>query len=162
MDILSHYLLWHAPSNSNSSFHLLGGMSIPAEHFPQKSLSGNSRIGFSLLLTARPYPLLPLTHDPSFLYWLGITWWCLNLVHAWLPCVSMACLLFMHFPWPESSSAHSATHLWPLVVWMSLWAFILYVLLLSWAGSCLIVGLSFSNPFLTFFCGSINTSAMPS
>ena len=45
---------------------------------------------------------------------------------------------------------------------MSLWAFILYVLLLSWAGSCLIVGLSFSNLFLTFFWGSINTSAMPS
>ena len=45
---------------------------------------------------------------------------------------------------------------------MSLWAFILYVLLLSWAGSCLIVGLSFSNLFLTFFYGLVNTSAMPS
>ena len=34
---------------------------------------------------------------------------------------------------------------------MSLWAFILYVLLISWAGPCLIVGFSFFNPFLTLF-----------
>ena len=63
----------------------------------------------------------------------------------------MACLLFMRLPWPEGSFAHSATRSWPLVAWMSLWAFILYVLLLSWAGPCLIVGFSFSNPVLTLF-----------
>ena len=39
--ILSHYPSWHAPSSSNSFFPLLGG----AGHFPQKSLSGNPKIG---------------------------------------------------------------------------------------------------------------------
>ena len=38
---------------------------------------------------------------------------------------------------------------------MSLWAFILYVLLLSWARSHLVVGLSFFNPSLKFFAGQL-------
>ena len=71
---------------------------IPAGHFTQKSLSGNPRIGSPLLPTARPYPLLPLTHGPPLLYWLVTNWWCLSLMCASLPCVSMACLLFMHLP----------------------------------------------------------------
>ena len=37
------------------------------------------------------------------------------------------------------------------MAWMSLWAFILYVLLSSWAGPCLIVSFSFSNTSLTLF-----------
>ena len=38
---------------------------------------------------------------------------------------------------------------------MSLWAFILYVLLISWARPCLIVGFSFTNPFLTLFASRL-------
>ena len=34
---------------------------------------------------------------------------------------------------------------------MSLWAFILYVLFLSWARFCLVIGLSFFNPSLNLF-----------
>ena len=37
---------------------------IPVGHFLQKSLSKNPRISFFPLLTAKPSPLLPLTHDP--------------------------------------------------------------------------------------------------
>ena len=76
-------------------------------------------------------------------------------MRAPLPCVSMACLMFMRLPWPEGLSARSATRSWPLVAWMSLWAFILYVLLLSWARSHLVVGLSFFNPSLKFFAGRL-------
>ena len=46
----------------------------------------------------KQYPLLPLTHGPPLLYWLGTSCWCLSLVRAPLPCASMAYLLFMHFP----------------------------------------------------------------
>ena len=72
---------------------------------------------------------------------------------AWA--LSMACLLFMRLLWLEGLSRRFATCFWPLMEWMSLWAFILYVLLLFWAGSCLIVGLSFFNPFLTLFAGRL-------
>ena len=143
--ILSHYLSWHASSDSNSFFIFLGWYVIPARHFPQKSLSGNSRIGSPFLSTARLYPFLSLTHGLPFLYWLGTGWWCLSLVCAPLPCVSMACLLFMHLLWPEGLSAHSASRSWPLVVWMSLWAFVLYTLLPSWARPWL-----WAFPFLTY------------
>ena len=44
------------------------------EHEPQN--------GLSLLPIARPYPFLPLTHDPPLLYWLGTGWWCLGFVRA--------------------------------------------------------------------------------
>ena len=71
---------------------------IPTGHFPQKSLSGNPRIDFPLFPTARSYPLVPLTHGPPRLYWLGTSGWCLSLVCVSLPCESMAYLLFMHLP----------------------------------------------------------------
>ena len=76
----------------------------PSRIFPQKSLSGNPRIGFPLLPTAKPYPLLPLTHYPPLLYWLGIGWWCLSHVRAPLLCVSKTCLLLMRLLWPGGLS----------------------------------------------------------
>ena len=88
-----------------------------------------------------------------FLYWLGTGWWCLSLVHASLPCVSMACLLLMDFPWLEGLSVYSAARSWPFVAWMFPWAFVLYVLLPSWARPCLIVAYSFSNPSFAPFIG---------
>ena len=59
---------------------------IPAGHFPQKSLSKNPRIGFFPLLTVRPCPLLPLTHDPPLLILVGY-----RLV------VSRSCMCFTFF-----------------------------------------------------------------
>ena len=67
----------------------------------------------------------------------------------------MACLLFMRLPWPKGLFACSATHSWPLMAWMSLWAFILYVLLPSWVESCLVVGLSFFNPSFNLFASRL-------
>ena len=67
-------------------------------------MSGNPKKGFALPPTTRPYYLLPLTHGPSLLYWLGKSGWCLSLVRTPLPFVSMACLLFMHSPWPGGLS----------------------------------------------------------
>ena len=100
-------------------FPSFGWYVIPAEHFPQKSLSGNLRIGFPLLPIVKPYPFLSLTHDPPLLYWISTSWLCLSLVRAPLPCVSMACLLFMRLPWHKGLSACFATCSWPFVVWMS-------------------------------------------
>ena len=124
--ILSLYPSWHAPSDSNSFFPSFGWYVILAGHFPQKSLSGNPRIGFPLLSTARPYPLLPLTHGPLLLYWLGTGWWCLSFVRAPLLCVSIAGL-----PWSEGLSIHSGARSWPLMVWMVLCTFVLYISLPS-------------------------------
>ena len=62
--VLFLYSLWHAPSGSNSSLLLLGGMSSQQDISPQKTLSKNPRIGFFPLPIARPCLLLPLTHDP--------------------------------------------------------------------------------------------------
>ena len=140
-------ILAHLPS--------FGWYVIPAWHFSQNILSGNSKIGFPFLSTTRLYPLLPLTHGPPPLYWLGTSGWCLSFLCAPFPCVFVACLLFMRLPWPECLSARSASYSWPLVVWMSFWTFILYVLLLSWAGSCSVVGLSFFNPTLNLFAGCL-------
>ena len=72
----------------------------PSRIFPQNSLSGNPRIDFPLLPTARSYSLLLLIHGPSPLYWLGTNGWWLSLVRAPLPCVSMAYLLFTCLPLP--------------------------------------------------------------
>ena len=44
--ILSCYPLWHASSDSNSSFPLLGDMSSQQDISPQKTLSGNPIIDF--------------------------------------------------------------------------------------------------------------------
>ena len=65
------------------------------------------------------------------------------------------CGLSMRLSWLEVSSVHSAARSWPLVAWISFWAFILYVLLPSWVGPCLIVGFSFSNPFFTPFASRL-------
>ena len=59
----------------------------------------------------------------------------------------------MHLPWLEGLFVHFAARSWPLVAWMSLWAFVLYVSLPSWAGPYLIVGFSFPNPLFTPFAG---------
>ena len=103
----------------------------PKRIFPPKELEREPQNKLPLLPTVRPYPHLPLTYDPPLLYWLGTDWWCLSLMHASLPCVSMACLLLMHLSWFEGLSVHSAAHSWPLVAWMFPWAFVLYVLLPS-------------------------------
>ena len=80
--------------------------------------------------------------------------WALWMLHfhvcPWFFCCSCvchdleACLAFV---------AHSATHSWPLVKWMSHWVFILYILPPPCAGSYLGMGLSFFNPTLTLFVG---------
>ena len=90
----------------------------PNRTFPPKEFEWEPQNRLPLVPTAGPYPLLPLAHDPPFLYWLGTCWWCLSLVHAPLPCVSKVCLLFMRLPWPRGSSMCSAIHSWPLVAWI--------------------------------------------
>ena len=92
-----------------------------------------------------------MTHH--FLYWLDTGWWCLSLMSAPIPCVSMACLLLMRLPWLDGLSVHFAACSWPLVAWMFPWAFVLYVLPPSWARPCLIVSYSFSNPSFSPFVG---------
>ena len=101
--MLKYKQIWHGikPTRWLIKFNLTV---FPAGHFPQKSLGGNSIIGFPLLLTARPYPFLPLTHGPPLLYWLGTSGWCLSLMHAPVPYVSIACLLFTRLPWPRGLS----------------------------------------------------------
>ena len=88
-----------------------------------------------------------------FLYWLGTGWWCLSFVHAPLPCVSIACLLFMRLPWLEGLSVHSTACSWPLVVWMFSLSLRSLLLLPSWVGPYLIVAYSFSNPSFAPFVG---------
>ena len=99
-------------------FPSFGWYVIPVKHFPQKSLSGNPKIGFpfSPSLDYTFSYLWPMAHH--FLYWLGTGWWCLSFVHAPLPCVSIACLLFMCLPWLEGLSVHSTACSWPFMVWM--------------------------------------------
>ena len=81
-------------------FVYFGWYIIPAGHFPQKSLSGNPKIGSLLLLTVRPHPLLPRTRGPPPLYWLGTGKWYLSLMRAPLPYESIAFLTFMRLPLP--------------------------------------------------------------
>ena len=86
----------------------------PSRTFFQKSLSENPKIGFPLLPAAKPYPLLPLTHVPPPLYWLGTSGWYLSLVRAPLPYESIACLVFTRLPLPAGLSGpatHFAAHL---------------------------------------------------
>ena len=136
-------------------FPSFGWYVIPARHFPQKSLSGNSKIGFPLLPTAKPYPLLPLTQGPPFLYWLGTSEWCLSLVRTSLPCVwqcvnGLSAVHALVLAWGVCLvfAARSVAHSWPLVAWISHWVFILCTLLPPWAEFCLGMGLSFFNPTL--------------
>ena len=69
----------------------------------------------------------------------------LSVVHAFAMAWG-ACLVF---------AAHSTTHSWPLVAWMSHWVFILCILLPPWVGFCLGMGLSFFNPTLAVFVGRL-------
>ena len=46
---------------------------------------------------------------------------------------------------------HFAAHSWPLMAWTGFWAFILYGLLPSRAGPCLIMGFSLFNPLFASF-----------
>ena len=122
---------------------------------PQKSLSKNPKIGFPL----SPLPdhaisyLWPMAH--YFLYWLSTGWWYLGLACAPLLCMSKTCPLSMRWPWFGSSSAHSVTHPWFLIVWAIFWFPILYGLLPLGAELCLIVDFfSFILLFYSFlqFC----------
>ena len=94
---------------------------ISVGHFPQKSLSGNTKIDFPLLPTAKPHPLLPKTRGPPLLYWLGTSKWCLSLVHTSLPYESITFLPFMHLPLPTNffDSATRSGACLNLVAWMS-------------------------------------------
>ena len=46
----------------------------PIRTFSPKEFEREPQNRLSLLPTARPYPGLPLTHDPQLLYWLGTSW----------------------------------------------------------------------------------------
>ena len=142
----SRYVL----SGSNSFFLLLV-VCLPSRTFPPKEFEQEPQNKLPFLPTARPYPLLPLTHGPPLLYWLGTNWWYLSLMCAPLPCMPKACLLLMRFPWPGGLSVRSTAHFWPLMAWTSFWAFILYGLLPSRAGPCLIVGFSLFSPLFAPF-----------
>ena len=67
-------------------------------------------------------------------------------MRAPLPCTSKAYLLLMHLPWSRCSSVHFAAHPWPLVAWIVFWSSILYSLLHSRVGPCLIVRFSLFSP----------------
>ena len=90
-----------------------------------------------------------MTHH--FLYWLGTGWWCLDLAHALLLCMSKTCPLLMRLLWSGGSSAHFTAYLWLLMVWVIFWFPIQYGLLPLGAELCLIVGSSsFSLLFYSF------------
>ena len=99
---------------------------VVCQTFPPKEFEQELHNRLSLLPIARPYPLLPLTHDPPLLYWLGTSWWCLGLMCAPLSCMSKACLLLMRLPWAGRLFARSAAHSWPFVAWTILWSSILH------------------------------------
>ena len=150
--VFSLYPSWHAPSGSNSSLLLLGGKSSQQDIAPKESKQEPQNRLF-ILPTARLYTLLPLTHNPPLLYWLGTVWWYLCLVRALVLCTSKACPLLMHLSWSGSSSVHSATHPRPLMAWTVFWFLIPYGLLFSRARLCLIVGFSFFNLLFCSFRG---------
>ena len=103
--------------------------------FPPNELKRKPQNKLLLLPIARPHPLLPLTHGPSPMYWLGTSKWCLNLVRAPLPCESIAFLAFMRLPLPVGLSGPAACSVvfLTLVAWMSHWVFILCISFLLWA-----------------------------
>ena len=134
-------------------------VSHPSRTLPLKEFEQEPQNKLSLLPTARPYPILPLTLNPPFLYWPGISQWCLGLARAPVLCTSKACPLFMHLPWFEGLSMHSTTH---HLLWRGLlfdFSFP-YGLLLSRVGPCLIVGFYFFSLLLCSFCGLATIPAM--
>ena len=68
---LPHLPLWHASSGFSSCLLLLGEMSSQQNISSQRNLSGNPKIGFPFLPTTKRHPVIPLTHGPPPLYWLG-------------------------------------------------------------------------------------------
>ena len=76
----------------------------PSRTSPPKEYKRECQNRLSLLPSARLYPLLPLTHDPPLLYWLGTGWWCLGLAHASLPVYAKSL-----------SAAHVPTVVWRLI-----------------------------------------------
>ena len=72
-------------------------VSHPSRTLPPKEYEQEPQNRPSLLPTTKPYPLLPLTHDPPLLYWLGTSWRYLGFAHASLLCTSKACLLLTHW-----------------------------------------------------------------
>ena len=120
-------------------------VSHPSRTLPPKESEQEPQNKFSLLPTTRPYPLLSLTHDPPLMYWLGTGWGCLGLAFAPILCMSKACPLLIRLPWSGELFMHSASHPWPLMVWIIFWFLIPYSLLLSRVGPCLIMGFSFSS-----------------
>ena len=108
----------------------------------------NPRIDFPLLLTAKPYPFLPLIHGPPLLYWLGTSGWCLSLVCGPLLCESITCLLFTRLPLPTSLSSLCYTFCCSFLTICAVdesWVFILCISFLPWFGSCLGMGPSSFN-----------------
>ena len=114
----------------------------PSRTFPPKEFKREPQNRLTLLPTARPYPFLPLTHDPPLLYWLGTGWWCLGLVRTPIPCMSKTCLLLMRLPWTEGSYMRFAAHSWLLMAWNVFWSSPLYGLLPPRVGPFLIMGFS--------------------
>ena len=114
----------------------------PSRTFSLKEFEWEHQNRHFLLLTVKPYTLLPLTHNPPLLYWLGIGWWCLGLMHAPFPCMSKACLLLMRLSWTGGLPTRSAAHSWSLVAWTVFWSSILYGLLPLRVGPSSIMGFS--------------------
>ena len=75
---LPHLPLWHASSGFSSCLLLLGEMSSQQNISSQRNLSGNPKIGFPFLPTTKRHPVIPLTHGPPPMYWLGTCRWCLG------------------------------------------------------------------------------------
>ena len=125
---------------------------------PSKKSEQEPQNMFSLPPTAKPYPLLPLTHDPPLPHWLGTGWWYMGLARTSIPCMSKACLLLIRLSWSGGSSVHSAAHLWPLMAWTIFWFLIPHGLLLLRARPCLTVGFSF---FILLFFSFRSRATIP-
>ena len=113
--VLLSYSSWHSHPDKSWVFSLTNsyGMHLmtlahlslfwvachPSRTFPPKRLKREPQNRLPLLPITRLHPLLPLTHGPLLLYWLGTSRWCLSLMCAPLPCESTACLPFMRLPW---------------------------------------------------------------
>ena len=104
-----------------------------------------------------------MTH--SFLYWLGVCWWCLGFARASLLCMSKTCLLLMHSSWPGGLFTHPVVHPWLFMAWAVFWFFFM-VCSPYRARLCLIVGFSFFSPLFCSFLQScyhflLHYSAIP-
>ena len=124
------------------------------EQEPQHRLSPSPHLQTILFLTSDPWSTTPILAR----YKLVVSKLCacstsmcvhgLSTIHAFAMTYGLVCTFFYSF-FTFCGVNESLS-------------FLLYVLLLSWVGSCLVVGLFFSNPFLTLFCKLVNTFAMPS